>query len=311
MVSAQDEKTDRQLLDSLIKFDPLLRSLDSLQKPVSYGLVSLTFGNKLFSNRNNQVNVLQEGNKFVVTPSLGYYHKSGIGLNVAANLFSENSKTAFYQYSITPSYDYLTNENFDAGLSYTRYFVKEEYSLSISPIQHDVYGYFNLRNNWVVPGLSFGYAAGKFTERIKVDTTIGLVTIHFTDTIRTSIKSFSLSGSLDHTFKWFDVLSANDAVMFKPQFLITAGTNTYNETHRGATIFQNLSTRRKNRINRFNEQSENSGMKLQSISLALTAGYMVKNFNIRPNFYLDYYLPETTGKRLAGIFSISISYSIY
>ncbi len=119
---AQDQKTDKELLDSLIKNDPFFRALDSIGKPGSYGLINVAVGNRLFSTRNNQLNTLEEDSRIILTPSIGYYHKSGIGLSLAANLLTEDKKTAFYQYSISPSYDLVTHNKVTAGLSYTRYF---------------------------------------------------------------------------------------------------------------------------------------------------------------------------------------------
>lgn len=307
----QDAKSDKALLDSILKNDPLFQQLDSIDVATSTALVGIGLGNKLFSSRNNQLNILQEENKLILTPSLGYYHRSGFGLSLSANLLNEKNKTAFYQFSISPSYDLLTNKNFDAGISYSRYFVKEEFLQTVSPIKHELFGYFMLKKNWIVPGLSLGYATGNYEECFKADTVIGIVRIHLTDTVKTTIKSFSLSGSIEHSFKWFGFLSDEDAIMVKPQFFITAGSNTYKETHRGAAIFLDRNTGRRNRVGKFDEASENSGLKLQSVSAAVSLNYMFKNITVRPGIYLDYYLPETDGDRLATIFNLSFSYSLF
>jgi hypothetical protein len=58
-------------------------------------------------------------------------------------------------------------------------------------------------------------------------------------------------------------------------------------------------------------QNTNSPFAFQSIALALSTDYYIGNFVISPNFYIDYYLPPTTEKRLSNLFSFSIGYTFY
>jgi hypothetical protein len=305
---SQQPKTDKELLDSLLANDPLLRELDSMTNSTSYGLVSVGFGNKIFSMRNNTLNTLQGDARLVVTPSLSYFHKSGLGLSASGSMFNDTGKFAFYQYSITPSFDYI-RKNFSAGISYTRYLVEEQYSHLSSPLQNDFYSYAVYKKPWLQPSIAFGYADGKMQEIARYDTVIGPRTVKVVDTIRTTLKSISVTAGVEHSFNAYEIFTNSDAFSIRPQLLLNMGSNKYDATVTSSVTTIHPSKKKSGRIDRYSEESDNSGLKFQSIAFALSADYSIKNFFIKPLAYFDYYLPSTTSDRLTTVFNITVGYS--
>ncbi|MBC7902318.1 MAG: hypothetical protein H7Y27_02810, partial [Gemmatimonadaceae bacterium] len=151
------------VIDSLMEgFDAYL---DSLTKPKSFATVSVGIGNRSFSVNNNSLNTQATASKLSFTPSIGYYHKSGLGISGTAFIAGFQGKAKVYQYALTPSFDYM-GENISAGVSYTRYFEKDTAIQSVSPYTNDLYAYasFN-RRSWRY-GIAAGFATGEFNDKM-------------------------------------------------------------------------------------------------------------------------------------------------
>lgn len=308
----QQSDADKKLLDSLIKSDDLLRMISSLGKESSYLKLSIGVSNKLFSIYNNSLNALEENRKIIFMPSLEYFHKSGFGISASGFLLNEDNKTGFFQYSLTPSFDYVSGDRIEAGIYYTRFFAEDKYNGAASPIQNDLYLYAALKNTWLKPTVSFGYSTGRYHETIFIDTTMFIqnrpVRVRFTDTLSTKIKSISLIASLSHIFPMYAILHSNDALYFIPQLSLNMGSNKYAVTHKSSTIYRAFRKKRKTRIRNFEEESTASHFAVESLGLQLDLNYRTGRFNFEPQLYLDYYLPATTEKRFAQIFSVSVGY---
>ena len=253
---------DKKILDSLRRNDYLLKIIESMYKPTSYLQVEIGAGNKLFGVRNNSLNALQTDNKLIFTPSAGYYHKSGIGINATAYLLHAQNKTGVYQYSVTPSFDYLTGKTFGATISYTHYFIHEKYDPSASPIQHDIYAGIILKKGWVKPGLGVNFSMGNFYEVVNIDTTIRkqnqTVRIKYVDTIKAELKSMGFTGKVEHTFKYYNIFSGKDAFNFTTQLLLNVDYNTYKVNHNSTTNYYDTFTKKKRKRTFTTTQSESS-----------------------------------------------------
>src|SRR6185295_10269636 len=98
---------------------------------------------------------------------LGYYDASGFGFTTIGYIVKDDSKLNFYQFSISPSFDYLQNRNFAAGVSFTRFFTKDSLSFYTSPLQNELYGYFTYRKSWFRPAISVSYGWGSRSDYSK------------------------------------------------------------------------------------------------------------------------------------------------
>ncbi len=167
--------SDQHILDSLLQNDELLKMINNYDKNFSYFRVNVGVGNNLYSSQDKSIESLQSSQRFVVSPSVGYYHKSGFGISFAGFLLTDNNKTDFYQYTLTPSYSYKKGKVADLLISYTHYFEKSIYNNYTSPIQNEFYGNILFKKPWLKPGIALGYSTGKFDQSIQIDTTVRIL----------------------------------------------------------------------------------------------------------------------------------------
>lgn len=324
-------RSDKAILDSLRKNDDLLKLFESWIKPSSYLQVSVGVENKLFGSRNNVLNELQIGNKLIFTTSATYFHKSGFGISATGYLLNEKGNTGFYQYSISPSYEYLEGKNFGATVSYTRYLIPNNYNVAASPIQNDFYAAALLKKPWIRPGLAVDYSTGDYHEIIHIDTTLKRqnhnVVIQFTDTIHTHLKSYAVTAFGEHSIQTYGIFSDRDAINLTLQLLANFDYNNYDVTHNSTSFeYNTFSKVRRKRIQKSNKGNntntdntttntttdkatlDNSTFMAESIGFNLNANYLIGKFNIEPSIYLDYYLPATTSKRFTQILNLQVGY---
>lgn len=307
----QTNPSDKHILDSLLQNDEMLKLINNYNKTSSYLRVDVGFGNKLSGSQNKATESLQNSPQFVVTPSVGYYHKSGFGISFTGFLLNENSKTNFYQYTLTPSFSYNKGKVADVLFSYTHYFEKNSYSYNTSPIQNEFYGNILFKKTWLKPGIAAGFSTGKYHEIIHIDTTIKvlnqLIHINYTDTTTTKISSYSLAGSLEHSFTFFDLFSIKDGIILTPQLSLISGINTYDISHTSSLANYNTYTKKRlKRIRHFQAQQNNKNYQLQSIGFDMDVNYSIGKFYFEPDIYLNYYLPKTNDNRFTQIFNFNI-----
>ncbi len=307
LLAQADIKAQLSAADSAQLIAALSSMLDSVDKPTSYATVSMAIGNRLFSERNNTVNAKQGTNTTtVLTPGIGYYHKSGFNVNALAYLLNDASKgfTA-PQYSITAAFDLPENENFSTGLSYTKYFVKDKFSAYASPIQNDLYGYFNYKKYWLEPGIAIGYSTGEYKQLITKDTVINNRRRFLYDSITNNLKAFSVLLSVSHNFEWYKVFTKNDAIQCTPSLMLNVGSSNTAITHNSnATFLLNL-LNKKGKLRR----SQNTPFQAESIGLNIDVNYLIGKFSFQPQLYLDYYLPNTDTERFSQVFTFNVGYS--
>lgn len=292
--------------DSAAVLNDLMALLDSADVSASYGLVSVSMGNRLFSLRNNQLNARQASTSTLIfNPSLGYFHKSGFSLSAGTSLLND-AKKGFgpTQYSITPAFDFASSKDWAFGISYSRYFITDKYSAYSSPIQNDIYTYASYKKKWLEPGIALGYSTGKYSEINQF--TIQATGNMYIDTGTYKIKALSMMASVSHDFQWSGLLNSDDGLGFTPSFIMNFGSDsTETISH---TVFPNL-LRFLKRRGRLPKLSGKNSFSAQSVALSLDFNYAIGNFTILPQLYLDYYLPETAEKRFTQTFTLSVGYS--
>lgn len=328
--------TDDLGIDTSIDYDELLSDLDlfldSLLSPRSFFLANASAANGYFNySRRDNTNSLLVQKKLILSPTLGYYHKSGPGIAVSANIIQGRKDYNLYQYSVTPSFDFIQNRKWAGGLSYTRYITKDSLPFYTTPLQNEVGGYFLWRDGWIQPGLTANYGWGSRSDlekrqyeltriilrrRLIRNTNIGgsvIDTIKIIDTIvtkittRESIADFLLTASIRHTFYWLDVLGTDDCIRFTPMLALSFGTQQFgfNQTTASHVVNRNAADVQFNR----GDVSLDEKLKFQPVSLTLylRPEYNIGKFFIQPQLMIDYYFPADKNN-LTTFFSINAGF---
>jgi hypothetical protein len=284
--------------------------LDSIAAPRSYFLTGLSVSNGNFNYLNKESFSLDIKQRITYSPALGYYDKSGLGITALSAAVNDNDQLNFYQFSISPSYDYLRNRNLATGVSFTKFFTKNELPFYTTPIQNELYGYFTWRKWWVRPMVAVSYGWGsrsEFEEREELITSLRLRPRGFTRiNSRESISDFSVMTSVKHDFYWLDIFGKNDYIRFTPQLMLTSGTQKFgfNQTSNTYALIKTSG----NSI-LFNSENIYLDDKLNfqplSTTLYLRGEYSFKKIYIQPQLIFDYYFPASE-KNFNTIFSVNI-----
>ena len=313
-------------IDTSFDYDDLLSDfadfLDSILAPRSYFLANVAVTESYF---NYQIaNRIFAQKKLVFSPTVGYYHKSGPGITLSGSLarpdYRKEQDFGFYQYAITPSYDFIQSRKWTAGVSYTRFITKDSLKFYTTPIQNEINAFFVWRKSWVQPGIAFNSGWGSRSEAAKRveflkalrwlkryrnanglgnPPPIPITTVTTTDE---SIIDFSVTGSVRHTFYWLELLGKKDLLRFTPMLSFTGGTQRYGFNQTSATYAGNLRATQYNK----GEVSLDENLKFQplSITLYLRPEYSIGKFFIQPQFILDYYFPAAENN-LSALFSVN------
>jgi hypothetical protein len=284
---AQDTTATTESLDSLIallspgEYDSLMKDLDFflgdfLHKDKSYFDIGLGVSNGFFTQRGaDGAPTSNTINKLVLSPSAGYYHKSGLGIGWAGFWLPGDKKAGIYQQQLTASYDYTKGKKAAFGFSYTRQSSKDSLSFYASPFENIFSGYFNLRKGWLRPGLSLSYSNGSYTDVFKRSL--------FRLVYNVDVKDFTAILSVRHVFVKQKLFSAQDYFMFTPRLMLI------NSGQKYKTNSPDLRFRRA--VNQgFILSSGSAAFQPQSLGLNLSADYMLGKFYVHPQLYFDYYL---------------------
>ena len=293
-VSKEDDFSD---LDD-ITMDELESFMDSILSPNSYFLASVQMGRGYYNYESKSTYLSETARKLTYAPVLGYFHKSGLGINATAYLVSDEKKLNLFQGAIGPSFDYLKNKKFAAGIALTRFFTKDSLPFYTSPLQNELYLYFIWRKLWIKPLVSLNYGWGSrsdYEEREDLLNSMRLRQNGFTRIKTTeSIKDLSLMVSIRHDFYWLNVATSNDHIRLTPQLAFTSGTQKFgfNQTSNSYATTVRTGT---NIL--YNSESSflGSNTEFEPISLALylRGEYAIGKFFIQPQFIMDYYFPAT------------------
>lgn len=295
--------------------EEILKDLKDLESSNNFR-VGAGFGNKIISTHNNSLNSQQNNTAFIFTPSIAYFHNSGLSLSASAYGLQNNGTFNFSQFAINPAYDYTKGKDVNLSLSYTHYFVSNEYNTIVTPIKNDFYGGITAKNTWLKPGVEIGYASGEYKNITNVDTTlrVGGTPIHykFFDTSMIKTSSFSLTATLEHSFRFSGLISDDDVLSFVPQFLVNFGSGKEQITRSTSgnyALILNKKRLNKRKLNNKNQGTSKSPFSFESIGLNLNTEYSVGSFSIEPNVYLDYFIPSTSSKKFTQVYSINFYYS--
>ena len=303
----------QSLADTSFNYDDLLQDLDafmdSILSPRSYYLGSLSLSKGYFNFEGKGSSFIQTSQKLTWSPTIGYYDKNGLGLTATGYIVDDDTHLNFYQFSLTPSFDYLKNKNFATGISYSRYFTKDSLPFYTSPLQNDLYAYFTYRGFWIKPSVSIGYgwgSRGDYKQREEIIQELRLRPRGYTYiNTKESISDFSVMASLRHDFYWLDVFTVNDHIRFTPQLSLTSGTQKFGFNQNSSTYAITL----RNSINvLYSTENVYLDDKINfqplSLTLYLRGEYSIGKFFIQPQFTMDYYFPSPD-KNFTTLFSIN------
>lgn len=302
-------KDTTAVLDSLMADFDLF--LDSLSKPKSLFYVGLGAGTGFFSFENKNSVFVTTQKKMIFSPSVGYYHKSGLGISAVGFAMNDNNRFSFYQFAISPSYD-LLKKKFSTGISYTKYFNKDSLSFYTTPIHDEVFAYFTYKDWWLRSTVSMSYGWGSNTEFQKEKKLIWsrrlqqFQSYYITVKNQESVRDLSLTVSVRKDFDWYDVLMKKDNITITPVLMLNSGTQQFGFN---TSYSYNLSTIRTNSLPSNNNVAASTNFDLQSASAVLRASYLKGKFMIQPQVFFDYYLQPTDSNPLNIVYSVSVNFA--
>ena len=222
-------KKDISVIDTTLNYDELFQDfdafMDSILSPHSYFMASLSMGKGYYSFERKNRSSIETEKKLTYSPTIGYFHKGGLGITGTGSVVDDGTNMNFYQGSITPSFDYLKNRNFATGLSYTKFFTKDSLPFYTTPLQNELYAYLTYRKWWIRPMIAMSYGWGSRTDYSQRESLIqdlrlrrrGFTYINTQETV----SDFSLIASVRHDFYWLDVFTYKDHIRFTPQLTFT------------------------------------------------------------------------------------------
>ena len=309
---SQKDTTDQYLLDSLIKNDQMMKLINELGNNKSYFKANISISNSPFNNRTKTLKYVQSENKLLLNPSIGYFHKSGLGITLNMYASQKANGFGFFEAGIIPSYA-LTLGQFDLLASYSHQIPFSKYDPVNFPFQ-DEWSFTTAYNGgWIKPSLTAGYSTGHAYEIIRIDTSFisggQNIKVKYIDSVNTKLNSFQLIGGLAHSFDFENLFSSSDYINFTPQILIGAGLNNYDVSHKSSTNYFNSFTKKRLKKRRhYLNPSYNSMFEIQTLALDLDATYSLKKFYIEPEIYLEYYLLKTEEKKLTPLLNITAGF---
>lgn len=314
---AQKDSTSKDpLLDTSIDYDELFNELDafldSLLAPRTYAVISLGAGTNFYDYSAKEDFTLQSKRQVILTPSAGYYHKSGFGITASAAIVNEEEKLNPYQFLTSLSYDYLNSMKFVTGISVTHYFTKDSLNFYTTPLKNELYGYFTYRDLWFKPSISASYGWGSssaYQEREEYITSLRLRQRGYTRiNTQESITDFNIMVSVRHDFYWLNVLSQKDYIRLSPQVSFTTGTQSFgfNQT---SNTYGSTRVTGKNELYRSENISLDDRMDFQplSVSASVKSELSIGKLFIQPQFILNYYLP-VPDKNISTAFTLNTGF---
>jgi len=299
---------DKAMLDSMMEKDEFLKMM---KDPPKNSLdISVGVGNGAFSTHNNAANATGLDNKLIVTPGIAYHTKSGFSFGATAFLTDDStSSSKLYQTGLSAGYDY-TGKDVNAGITYTRYLSDMNKFNTKSLYQNDVYGYIKKASGIIQPGLALGFDNGQYKEAAIASGILkrplrGDTTITGIDSTDNKTSFFSMTFSVEHDFSFYHLFSKDDEFDFTPSLLLNVGKDDLTQTHINSVNRVFL----KKLLNKRKKIQPDNKFEVQSVAASFDCTYSVGKFFVQPNLYLDYYLPQTTTKRLTAIFSVTAGFS--
>lgn len=296
------------VLDSLLKDFDLY--LDSLVGHKSFFIVNTAVGTGFFSFNDKNTVTINTEKKLIFSPSVGYYHKSGLGISAAGYALLSKGMN-FYQYSFSPSFDVI-KKKISTGIAYTRYLTKDSLDFYTTPIQNEVFAYFSYKKWWVRPtlSLSYGWGSKEEYEKREIDRRLRLLRDRYYVNIKnvTSVRDFSATISVRKDIDWYNVLQKADNITLTPIVMLNAGTQNYGFN---TSYSYNFSPVRANSLPSNSEISDNTQFALQSACFALRGSYLKGRFLLQSQVLFDYFLQDLddAASKLSTVYSITAGFS--
>jgi hypothetical protein len=296
-LSAQKTETD-----SLTYYDDLFSELDlfldSILAPRTLVIANIGITNTVLNYSKPGSSALDSRLKTVFSPTLGYFAKSGFGINLSAQIVRDSSRLKAYQLLATLSYDYLKSDAFITGISATRFFTKEGLPFYTSPLQNELGAYFTYRRWWAKPSLTARYGWGNRTNVQEQQTYITRLRLRLPGTTQTtateSIYDLSIAASLRHDFYKLNILGDRSVFRFTPQLTFAAGTQNYGLNESSNTYALNRGNNNPI-VLRSKEQYLDQSLKFQPLSLSafLKTELSYHKFFLQPQIGFHYFFPAT------------------
>jgi hypothetical protein len=301
------------VIDTTINYEELFRDfdafMDSILSPDSYFLASLSLGKSYYNFETKSSSLIEPSKKLTYSPTLGYYHKSGFGITATGYIVNDEKNMNFYQFSVSPSFDYLHNKSFATGVSFTKFVTKDSLPFYTTPLQNELYAYFTYRKTWIRPTLALSYGWGSRSDYIKRESVIQDLRLRrrgFTYiNVEESVRDFTMMASVRHDFYWLNVFNKKDHIRFSPQVALTSGTQKFGFNQSSSTYATVIRTNSNVLYSTENVYLDDE-VKFQplSLSLYLRGEYFIGRFFIQPQLVLDYYFPSDKSN-FTSLFSIN------
>ena len=304
--------SDTTILDYDEIFSELDQLLDSINKPRSFSLANASVGSNYFSYVNKEGTTSTSKRQFTLSPSVGFFGKSGLGLSAGASLVNDGNSFVPYQYTLTGSYDFLKVKKILTGISLTRFFTRKDLPFYTSPLQNEVYAYFTLRKLWFKPSVAASYGWGSresYEQREEIIKGLLLSRRGYAQVNTTEkLMDFSLMASVRHDFYFLKPFARHDYFRVTPQFAFTSGTQQFGFNQTANTYTTRLVTGRSVLHNTQNSSLDNN-LVFQPLSLTafLKTEYASGKFFLQPQLIGDYYFPASE-KNFSTTFLISAGY---
>lgn len=283
------------------EYDSLMNDLDELfalfdERARSYLDISLTGGNGSFTLKNvDAAGAYKTSNRLVLSPSAGYFHKSGLGVQLTSYFAPSGGGLRLYQHQGSVFYDYLKGKKISAGISYSRLKVKDSaVDFYTTPFKNN----FNIYGSWKKsrwrPTLSLNYSNGSYTEVF----TRPLFSVAYT----VKVKEYSVNASVRYSWDKKNWLSRGDYLSFSPRLvLVSSGQQLELQKGDNTPILNRLIT-----TGVIPQRSVNE-FEPQLLALYLSLDYMIGKWYIHPQLYVDYYL-HSSSQRSFNSFSVTTGF---
>jgi hypothetical protein len=312
----------------ILNNDSIEQELDALlelyaqKKSKSHINFSLALNNTQLSLNNLTLNAQQNDPGTSISPTIEYFHKSGLSISYSNFLLLKEKKYGIIQQAISPGYTFSRDKKIDFGIYYTHFIKYDDFLKYASPYDHDAFFFIRWNTKYVQPALSFGYSIGQYGENT---TSIGelklkrplrgdtVINFQIYDTIKVKLNDFSSSISLRKKFV-FESRTPGNYIIFTPSLTCLFIQNTYDVTYKSASAFSsrtelilkkrplladNLRRQIRTQFPDLNQtrgflNSTEFAMQSIGVNLDLTANF--NKYYINPRIYLDYYLMSSENK---------------
>ena len=245
-----------------------------LRFALNYSSANTFFGNK------DSINIP------ILTPSVKFTLYNNLFIR-ASLVHSNTTKLLFDELNAQVGYRFFYGDNFDASISYTRYFYDSKVGRINAVVQNDLNAYAAYDFGLLYTGLSFDYTFGSVSQTTKAKLNKkGGVKQGTSVTLTSNDYTFTWMNS--RQFYWYEVFHSSD------KFILTPEIDVYYGTQNGLQVYGDK---------KLETQNSTSGSGIKSLAFNLDLMYVINNrltFNISPYYTVPY--DVTTGDRLDPFF---------